>query len=68
MTSDNSIFSFNENWNKDYRHGGQPTVYMTQSNERKKTGEQSNDSVQANQMIDTNNNENSTRQERSDEN
>mgnify|MGYP004082495459 FL=1 len=41
---------------------------MTQSNERKKTGEQSNDSVQANQMIDTNNNKNSTRRERSDDN
>ena len=68
LTSDNPIFSFNENWNKDYRHGELPTVYMTQSNEREKTGEQSNDSAQANQVIDTNNNENSTRQERSDEN
>ncbi len=41
---------------------------MTQSNERTRTAEQSNVSVEANQMIDTNNSKNSTRQERSIDN
>lgn len=39
---------------KDYRRVAPPKVYMTQDNDRNENGEQSNDSVEANHMIDTN--------------
>tara|TARA_B100000902_G_scaffold207472_1_gene197566 strand:+ start:3828 stop:4061 length:234 start_codon:yes stop_codon:yes gene_type:complete len=39
---------------KDYRHVTSPKVYMTQDNDRNENGEQSNDSVEANHMINTN--------------
>jgi len=55
-----------EIWIKDYRHLTCPVYYMTQDNERNANAEQSNDSVEANQMINTtkeNTNDRSSRED-----
>ena len=53
-------------WIKDYRHLTCPIYYMTQDNERNANAEQSNDSVKANQMINTTKEDTNDRSSRED--